>query len=590
VETMLVREGISPADHIIESQADRELILHDYVEAVGILGEWNGDKPHWWITDISSKNAYRSPLIQPLSELIDCIRGIEFVNATHRALYVLGASWPVILTLKKMCDNNGRKAIVLSSAWSRCRARWHGKAMALGEMITSAGGILRDLFIAKKYYGDQKIAAVSEEPVYLIKSFTYPHSFRDDGTYEDPFFGDLALHISKKCAGKIRVVTVSLALNAKKYCVQRMKTLEGQAVIPIESMIKCGDVVRAFFLLTWRLIFRPFEVRNNISFIGRDITDLVREVLVSGGWRMPFYQFIHYEAAKSLAKRYHLAATVLTYENNPWERAFINGIKEGSPGTKIFGYQHSVIPQAAANMFQSAKELNRIPCPDIVITTGTVPAEIISKYGAFPGSRIRVSCGLRYNYLDSIEPVPRCRHRSGDTARVLVALCGVVQTISLVKYVFRQALHNPGLGFVVRPHPAMPFETIRSLVGIELPSNVRISGDKAVMDDILPSDALLYWGSSVALEAIRLGKPVIHFNPEDKLSFDPLFDLDDFKWVVNPTDNLKDTLDKILKMSDVEFEEKRDKALCYVGDYHKPVNDQNLAPFFDFEYDAAYIG
>ncbi|MEN6615523.1 MAG: hypothetical protein ABFD12_03115 [Syntrophorhabdus sp.] len=588
MERLFEEHGISPVDQIIESQASREAILHDYVEAIGLLGEWNGDKSHWWITDISSKNAYRSPLIQHVIDLVDCIRALEFVNTERRALYVLGVSWPVILSLRNICADDGRKIIILSPAWTRYSARWSGKARAMAETIRSAACMLRDVLTAKKYYGGKKTAGVSKEPVYLIKSFTYPHSFDHSGAYDDPFFGNLALHLSQKLAGNIRVITVSLAPNAKKDCLRRMKDLKGR-VIPIESMITCGDVAKSFFLLAGRLVCRPFRVKDTITFMERDITDLVREVLASGGWRIPFYQSIHYQAARNLAKTYHLAASVLTYENNPWERAFIDGLRKESPDVKIFGYQHSVIPQAAANMFQSARELSRIPCPDILITTGSVPAEIISKYGAFPKSRIRVSCGLRYNYLDSVKPVPRDKPESGDTMRVLVALCGVVQTISLVKYAVRQARDNPGFEFVIRPHPAMPFETIRSLVDVELPLNARVSTDRSVMEDILPCHVLLYWGSSVSLEAIRLGKPVIHFNPDDKLSFDPLFDLNDFRWVVNPADNLKDISCKIAQMSDVEFEEKRDKALRYISDYHKPVNDQNLFPFFDFKYDTASV-
>ena len=102
------------------------------------------------------------------------------------------------------------------------------------------------------------------------------------------------------------------------------------------------------------------------------------------------------------------------------------------------------------------------------------------------------------------------------------------------------------------------------------------------MEDVIKCDAVLYWGSSVALEGIRLGKPAIHFNQDDILSYDPLFDLKNFKWVVNPHDNILDVVDQINNIPDNRFEELRDLARRYALAYHNPVSKESLSPFLAF--------
>lgn len=582
--SLLAKHGIQSISPISLSRGRQEAILHDYIEAIGRLGEWNGHIPHWWMTDIASKNAYRSPLLQPLHGLIHCLDAIQTVRGSNSTLFIIDPSWPTVMAIKHVALHNKWDLRILSWSWSRIFAKWSGKTKAWAEMFRSAMGTLREIARTKKHYRNKLNATKERDPIYLIKSFVYPYSFKDDGSYQDPFFGKLADHLTEQLAGKVKVITIALGFTPKRYCYEKMKTLKGSMVIPFESMLRYTDVIKGFCLLSWMLISKPFKVRGKVEFLGHDIADLLRELLTSEGWRIPFYQYIYCSAGERLAKNYRLVACALTHENNPWERAFIAGIRKINPDTRIIGYQHSVIPQAAANMFQSQREMSKIPAPDVVLTTGAVPANILRKYGAFPEERIKVSCGLRYNYLDEIQP--QLRHRSGDheKIRILVALCGVIETLPLVRYVIDQARSCQHLEFLIRAHPVLPFEQLHSLTDNTnaLPANIRISSDTTVMEDLLECDAVLYWGSSVALEGIRLGKPAIHFSQDDFLSYDPLFDLIDFKWVVNSQKDIMDVLNQIRIIPDKEFGDLRDRAQRYVIDYHHPVSDSSMSPFLAF--------
>jgi hypothetical protein len=579
--SLLTKYGLQSIPIKFLSRDRQETILRNYIEAVGRLGEWNGHLPHWWVTDIASKNAYRSPLLQPLYQLVQYLAAIQTVKDSSSTLIVIDPSWPTVMAIQDAAIHDKWDLIILSRPWSRVFARWSGKAKAGAEMIRSAAGTLLEIAGTKKHYSNKFNAAQKKEPVYLIKSFVYPDSFKDDGSYQDPFFGKLADYLTAQLDGKVKVVTIALGFTLKGYCYEKMKTLQRSAVIPLESMLRYTDVIKHFFRLFRMLMAKPFQVREKVEFLGNDIAGLLRELLASGGWRISFDQYIYCSAGERLAKEYCLVACALTHENNPWERAFITGLRKNNPGIRIIGYQHSVIPQAAANMFQSKREMRKIPSPDVILTTGSVPADILRKYGEFPGERIKVACGLRYNYLDEMQP--QARHIPGDseTTRILVALCGVIETLPLLRYVIDQARSYQKVEFLIRAHPVLPFKQLYPLlnVGDALPANIRISNDTTVMEDLLECGAVLYWGSSVALEGIRLGKPAIHFSRGDILSHDPLFDLIDFKWVVNSQKDIMDVLHQINILPDKEYEALRERARRYVIAYHNPVNDVSMFPF-----------
>jgi hypothetical protein len=89
----------------------------------------------------------------------------------------------------------------------------------------------------------------------------------------------------------------------------------------------------------------------------------------------------------------------------------------------------------------------------------------------------------------------------------------------------------------------------------ELPHNVEISKFIHVVDDIERSDAILYWGSTVSLEALMMGKPVISFNMNNMLSFDPLslLNFSGLRWTVDSNIPVHDIISQILYMNNDEF-------------------------------------
>ena len=63
-------------------------------------------------------------------------------------------------------------------------------------------------------------------------------------------------------------------------------------------------------------------------------------------------------------------------------------------------------------------------------------------------------------------------------------------------------------------------------------------------------------GSAVCLDAIKYGLPVVHFDEGNYLSYDPLFELTQFKWIIKNINDLEIIINKINKLNNSEFENK----------------------------------
>jgi hypothetical protein len=580
-KNLLERFGIMRYQKVSYSKSDKENLLQEYIKLFGRMGKWNGMHAHWWISDLASKNRFGSPLLSSLQDWMVCLQVIKAAEIEKKGVVFINLSWAVVIALRQASFLYNWKIQIIASPLSVRKFRLKSRFREWLVLIFSAMQAFKQINEVRKYFGDIKTKKKQKQPINLIKSFVYTSAFRKSGGYSDPFFGELAGILQKKSSGKIKVLTVAWGFSDRKISFQKMKELSHSWVVPLEYFLTYGDVVKYFFLLLVKLVKHSFKVKGRIIFSENDISPLVKEVLSFGGWRIQLNHYLHYAVGKRIASQYNIDSCFLTYEGRPWERALILGIRSVDNSVRIVGYQHTVVPQSAADMFQNFQELENIPLPDAILCTGTTPCNIIKRYSAFPHDRIRASCALRYGYLTDIKPFQR-RQKIGKRT-ILVALCGVMEITSLVWYVIKQAKKNTNIEFVIRSHPVFTLDKILSPKEFKshIKANIKLSEGNLLIDDVRNSDAILYWGSTVALESIRLGRPVIHFDRGDIFSYDPLFELEDFKWRVDNECNIAKKLKMITDLTDEEYWELQEKGMSYVMAYHHPITEEALSCFFE---------
>jgi hypothetical protein len=312
-----------------------------------------------------------------------------------------------------------------------------------------------------------------------------------------------------------------------------------------------------------------------IEFDGLDVTDIVEAEFKRSGIQL--YHWIMYESTRNLLKHFKFDTAYMTYENIAWENMFIMSLKNYSSNTKIIGYQHSVVPQSAAGMFIGKQEKKIKPLPDKLLTVGFETKEILEDYGFYTRNVVGIGCALRYEYLERIEQ----KNNHGKN-NILLALEGTPEVVNMVDYVLKYVDQLKEYTFIIRTHPLLQWADIQKKIKYDDKqfTNVKISYNTTLIDDLNQAEICIYWGSTVALEALAMGIPLIHYDKQKIFSFDPLFRCDYLKWTVTENDTLPEVINTIISLSDVEFAHQANQARAYIRSYFYPVTNENIAKFF----------
>ena len=563
------------------SQEKREEFLRSYLEIMDLLAGQNGHDLQWWATDIASKNRFASLLPGLLSAFLGCLGVVENMEGQQRLMVLVQPPWPVVCALENASRTSGWNFRVLSWPWSRFLARWKGKGKTFVATLRGCLGSILRIWESRRYFGRFVGKRVGERSIYLIKSFVYPGSFSQDNEYQDPFFGELAQFVLENLKGKIDVLTVAVSIVDRRECFRKMRLSKRSSVVPLEVFLRWNDVLKGLHKVFFGCFGRRFCIKRTVSFFGYNVTPLLNECLLSAGSRIPFYQYLHLAAGVRISERVKPFSCALTFEGNPWERMLIAGLKLNDSELPVCGYQHSVVPQAAAGVFMGPREKEKSPLPTWLLTTGQIPARIIRGSSVLSEDMVKPACALRYEYLYDIDYKEMVEMQTQQGFLVLVALEGVWDVLPFLEYVLDQSPKCLNTHFRIRAHPVLPFSKLMNRLGkrIRPGGNIEVSLGGTVASDVEDCSAVLYWGTTVALEALMMGKPLIHFDRGDFLSYDPLFEFSDFKWTVSKNDDLCSVLDEIRSLSGQDSAVLKEKGRNYIRSYFHEVDHNSMRKF-----------
>ena len=563
---LLEKYGISEVKRSKYDEKYRTRFLQEYIDLIGSISKQQ-DSLIWWATDIASKNRFTSKISFLLQQFQTAVETIAEEDYDH--LIIINPSWVILDSLKKVLKNRSAQFVCLGSRFSKWKEICFGWCRRILSILFNTLRVsVRKSYFQKKLKHIIKKALSHSKSSYVIKTFIYDHSFSGNGIYRDSFFGALPEFVK----GKKQVLIYANILGNNKLCIEKIRKCVSHAILPVEIFLSYTDIWSALI----RSLFCKIKIRKETLFFGYDVYDIVKNELLRTYNGISFYQFLHYWSTRKLLQLTYVETFLLTYENNPWEKMCMMAIREYSPKTKIIGYQHTVVPQASANMFISRKERDVIPMPDKILTVGETPKKIMERYGSFEEGQVDPSCGLRFEYLFEISKSER--KKSGN---ILVVLEGIFEVYKMVNYVLRELQGNTKYQVTVRTHPVLPLNRMAHKLEHridDIPS-FNISCNPSLKKDIEWADIVIYWGTTVALEALSVGKPVIHYEMDSVLSYDPLFECSHLKWVVSGKDHLVPVIQKIYSLSNEQFKAEQHEAKAYLSRYFFPVSEEGLNKF-----------
>ena len=568
-EEMTINEGL---------YSDRKTFFRKYIDMIGELSNDNNTR-EWWGSQLASKNRFASQLPELLIKYVKCANVIK--DKSFDNLLILSTD-PILLNpFRKIIKQNGIESISLKrypfpfnnsniinffrliiNLKNKSSASLRSIKLVINQYLT----LSKKITYVRKNLNPELIGKLNDDKTYfLIKTFAYKRSFEKNGRFIDLFFGQLHEYLQKRG----EVVTLVDILDKYEEIITKINSTNNAILIPYEYFLSRWDgLVSLLKLLFWRCRI------NKIKFFGYDVSEIIKLELKRSG--VSLNQYMYYYCIKNLLKTISVNQCFLTYENIAWENMFILAFRDFSPKTRIIGSQHAVVPMAAAGMFTSKSDSRIKPIPDRILTTGEVPKNILLKYGAYTKDMIVPSCALRFEYLSAFKGKKRNQIRN-----ILLALEGILDVHKMVNYTLRELSHHEKFNLIIRTHPLLSWEKIESRITFDISklSNVSISTNPSILDDLANTDVCIYWGSTVALEALSIGIPVIYFDMNTVLDYDPLFELKNLKWVVGENDSLDKVIMQINGLSDDEYQYQVGRAQEYIDRYFHPVTEENLGKF-----------
>jgi hypothetical protein len=378
------------------------------------------------------------------------------------------------------------------------------------------------------------IQSISSET--LILSFIYSRNISNDKC-TDPYFGKLAVYLegSSSVSTIFRPLSCDLKLNKSRF----------KGSYSVYNFLKFRDIflILINYLKVCRILFMKVSAED------KEVKTLLLNELLNPS---TITSLIYYELGRKISTNRNIIRTVYTYENNSWEQGLLLGLNGKS---KSIGYVHTIIPECAANMFISEDEIKLMPLPDKVLTLGAIPKSLIDTYSNSNIS-VDIACALRFEYIFDAKNLGE-KQESPKGEKILIGLEGVMESVKVLDICLDAASLFPEKNFIIRCHPALGIDVLskhlKSPKLLEVLNNIEVSINKSLEEDLNAASCLIYWGSTIGVEALFKGLPVIHVDLGAELSYDPLFFWDDLAYTAKSSSALIEAIKNIQNMKENDY-------------------------------------
>lgn len=545
---------------------DSTAFLQDYRDLMGRLSTHVHSRL-WWATYIASKNRFASRIPILLQQVEACAIAIATCSGN---LIIYKPELSITSTLVNHCSQTG---VTLSFPKWHLRYRlFIQRSWSYASLMKSCLDLIYRLVVVRLFYKPEPDQD-SNHKVTVLKSFFYESSIdeKEGYSYKDPIFGRLPDFV----ADRNKLLILTHVLGRYRSCIKKINREKNFTIVPVEYWLSIKSILSSLYdVLTCRLDKKMPDV---MDYRGISVSGIFRDELYRKYNDIPLMQLVFYPLMKACCKSRKIQKYIHTYENNPWEKMAIAGIQEVTPYTRTTGFQQSVVTQASVNTFNSSEELANMPMPQRILCVGQKPLDIINIYCESTLTNAETSCGLRYKYLQQFELKPRRKIQ-----KILVAPEGVPSVVPMLNYVLDQLKNRQEYQLTFRFHPALTYDTVRAKFGFDLGTDANANISKVLLEeDLMNHDLCIYWGSTVALEALCMGIPLIHYDMQTVLSYDPLFRCDYLKWTVTDNESLPEVIETINSLTDEEYTRQADQAAAYIKGYFYPVTDENMLKFLD---------
>jgi hypothetical protein len=474
-----------------------------FVNWIAKVGEIQ-DHPIWWATRIAYKSPLKSDFFLLCCSLLLIRKWID--EGVRKRIVIVENPW----LIKACFENFFDEKVYIIRGWS-----YIIKSFLVMEMVSFAklleylvGGfaiwtanrffmlIYRNVFkeMLKKDY-DVAICTWIED-----RSFNGPNY-----TFSDPFLGNLNSFLSKRQLDSICISLPFIRFRLLK------KSYLSQKVIPGICFAGLLDVIISC------LKMNPVKRNQDIPKLDKlEIRPILDCEIIFERW-LVVQAYLHYKIIKNIFGRKKIACKFIIYpfENQPWDKMMLFGIRESRAKCKIIACHNITAPTFYLNFFLGKNEEKIHPQPDVIMANGKYWTKVLKDAGYT--CPVENGGSLRYNM--NVQTTTK----KSDNAinNILVLLSNSLDyTLDLLFYLLRASQRDKV--YLLKPHPDTPEKTIRKFIP-DFPDNFRfvVGSMEESMKEV---EWAIHIGTTAAIECMMNGINVVKYLPE-RIDLDPLLGL-----------------------------------------------------------------
>jgi len=489
----------------------------EYIDYIGKLGAEEKSK-FWWLTSVSEKNLFISNVF-----LYFCYVKVilKVLKKTPQDYLIICDSFALMETLNRNLKRNEELIVIyeksgLHSIFFSIKNHFSGlinTAYFLFRWLCRCvlSHIFRLTRIKNKRFQQPKGKKI------FIHSWADYRSFRTPGLYDDVFLGRLGTDL-KKIHPDINYLVDVLPTCFFPIALLKLRKIEDNFLL-MEEFLHPLDIISSVYLVT---VNSPI-ISKIPQYMNLDVAPIIHEELKNDRSNSRAFQtYLCYIIGKKLACNHEVQSFIYSFENLMWEKMFCYAFKEYSPQTAIIAYAHSTISKMETFYSVSRYENQFIPLPDMIVVNGIRARNVLINSGFSPDA-VTIGGAFRYHTL---KKRPYCGVVQGLKKILIIPTDDINSTLELVYKSILAFGEREGISCIIKFHPTLPRRKILQYLS-QMPDNFIISEDP-IIDLLSGVDMVVYTGSTVSVEALAQGIPILHvrsdliidrdfYEPEDQI-------------------------------------------------------------------------
>ena len=506
----------------------------------------------WWLNDLSSKRSDAYPTFTRICQL-EVIRDVARSAGAHTIDLITQDCdlWDVVAAY---CQQAG---IDLRSERPE-RRYWSSLRRSLATLRILAGSVkwfLRtgiQTLLAKLLVGSS--APSQKELAGLCAFYThYPGMWRGtSGKRDEKYAGvpDLIERISGiaaiyACTFSSDGVHQSVSIrDYYRYCQwlrARRRTADECRIHLMDADLKWRDFWRAIgqISIVWKYLWlenNP-DFRKQWGYDGIDVFPLVRREFHIAMVRIPRY-LLHLMRVRRFVEKAKPRCFVSSLFEFCYGRAIVYGVKTANAPPPVIGVQHGPIAKRKLLYYHYPGELRpcptrpgdfieNIPIPDWIILEGYGAKERLAEAG-YPVDRLIVAGAPRLGRLLRVPPKSSQSSSSPDHPKKVLVVFGQHDGAAILSACLPVMAKLSNCHFVFKLHPrsGLTAEAVEEVLNREQVRSTYEIATGSIYNHLSEADVVLVTYSSVGMEAVARGYPVICLQLPNVVNTSPILDIE----------------------------------------------------------------